>query len=111
MRRIIQNLLREFGYNDADQAEDGIAALKLLRNTQYDFVISDWNMPNLNGIELLTAIRSDDKLKHIPVLMVTAECTKENVLVAAKAGANGYILKPFTSQTLNEKITKIIDRL
>ena len=107
MRRIVRNLLKELGFQNVDEAEDGIVALSKLRGSQFDFVVSDWNMPNMTGIDLLKEIRADDNLKHLPVLMVTAEAKKENIVFAAQAGANGYIVKPFTAATLEEKLNKI----
>lgn len=111
MRRIVRNLLKELGFTNVDEAEDGVAALSKLRGTQFDFVVSDWNMPNMTGIDLLKNIRSDAGLKHLPVLMVTAEAKKENIVEAAQAGANGYIVKPFTAATLEEKLNKIFQNL
>jgi two-component system chemotaxis response regulator CheY len=110
MRRIVRHILRQLGYNNIVEAEDGATGLEILRQEDIDFVISDWNMPNMSGLELLKAIRSDDKLKDIPVLLVTAEALKENVLEAVKAGANGYIVKPFTPETLKEQIDSIFDQ-
>ncbi|MDO8465586.1 MAG: chemotaxis response regulator CheY [Gallionella sp.] len=107
MRRIVRNLLKELGFNNVQEAEDGVEALVKLRADPFDFVVSDWNMPNMTGIELLRAIRADEKLKHLPVLMVTAEAKKENIIEAAKAGASGYVVKPFTAATLDEKLKKI----
>jgi two-component system chemotaxis response regulator CheY len=107
MRRIIRNLLKELGYSNVEEAEDGVQALNTLRNGGFQFVISDWNMPNMTGIDLLRAIRADAALKHIPVLMVTAEAKKENIIQAAQAGASGYVVKPFTAATLDEKLSKI----
>ena len=107
MRRIVRNLLKELGFTVVQEAEDGVDALTKLRAETFDFVVSDWNMPNMTGIELLRAIRADDKLKHLPVLMVTAEAKKENIIEAAKAGASGYVVKPFTAATLDEKLKKI----
>ena len=107
MRRIVRNLLKELGFSNVDEAEDGVVALKKLRAETFDFVVSDWNMPNMTGIELLREIRKDDALKHLPVLMVTAEAKKENIIEAAQAGASGYVVKPFTSVTLDEKLKKI----
>ncbi len=107
MRRIVRNLLKELGYSNAEEAEDGIVALNMLRANKFDFVVSDWNMPNMTGIELLKNIRADANLKSLPVLMITAEARKENIIEAAQAGANGYIVKPFTAATLDEKLTKI----
>ena len=109
MRRIVRNILRQLGYNNIVEAEDGAAGLEILQNQEIDFVISDWNMPNMTGLELLKAIRNDAKLKDLPVLLVTAEALKENVLEAVKAGVNGYIVKPFTAETLKEKIDSIFE--
>ena len=111
MRRIIKNLLRELGFNNTDEAEDGDVALNKLKNHPYDFVVTDWNMPNMPGIELLRAIRKDPELKSIPVLMVTAEAKRENIVEAAEAGVNGYIVKPFNAATLKTKLDKIFERL
>ena len=111
MRRIVRNLLKELGYSNVDEAEDGQAGLARLRGGTYDFVISDWNMPNLDGLQLLTEMRKDDNLKALPVLMVTAEAKKENIIAAAQAGANGYVVKPFTAATLEEKLNKIFEKL
>src|SRR3989338_3269190 len=110
MRRIIRNLLKELEFTNADEAEDGVAALSKLRGGNFDFVVSDWNMPNMTGIELLQAIRADDTLKHLPVLMVTAEAKKENIIAAAQAGASGYVVKPFTAVTLEEKLNKVFEK-
>jgi len=99
MRRIVRNLLKEIGYTNADEAEDGQAALAKLRGGEFEFVVSDINMPNMNGFELLTQIKADPGLKHLPVLMVTAEAKKEDIVTAAQAGASGYIVKPFTKAT------------
>jgi len=107
MRRIVRNLLKELGFTDVQEAEDGIDALNKLRGGDFDFVVSDWNMPNMTGIDLLRAIRADATLKHLPVLMVTAEAKRENIIEAAQAGASGYVVKPFTSATLDEKLKKI----
>lgn len=111
MRRIVRNLLKELGYNNVEEAEDGVVALGKLRKQPFDFVVSDWNMPNLDGLEMLKQIRADDKLGHLPVLMVTAEAKKENIIAAAQAGANGYVVKPFTAATLEEKMNKIFEKL
>ena len=111
MRRIVRNLLKEIGYTNADEAEDGVAALIKLKGGRFDFVVSDINMPNMNGFELLRQIRANDSLKTLPVLMVTAEAKKEDIVMAAQAGASGYIVKPFTKAVLEEKLLKIIDRL
>ncbi|MBU3693696.1 MAG: chemotaxis protein CheY [Rhodocyclaceae bacterium] len=107
MRRIVRNLLKELGFANVDEAEDGNVALHKLRGSKFDFVVTDWNMPNMTGIELLRAVRADPTLKHLPVLMVTAEAKKENIIAAAQAGANGYVVKPFTAATLDEKLQKI----
>jgi two-component system chemotaxis response regulator CheY len=109
MRRIIKNILHHLGYPNVVEADDGSAAFAILQTQDIDFVISDWNMPQMNGLELLKAIRADDKLQHVPVLLVTAEALKENVVEAVKAGVNGYIVKPFTAETLREKIAAIFD--
>ncbi|KQW40435.1 response regulator [Rhizobacter sp. Root404] len=111
MRRIVRGLLKEIGYNNADEAEDGSVALNMLKNSKYDFVVSDINMPVMNGFELLSAVKADDTLKHLPVLMVTAEARKEDIVRAAKDGAAGYIVKPFTKATLEEKVQKIMQKL
>ena len=111
MRRIVRGLLKEIGYNNADEAEDGSVALNMLKNAKYDFVVSDINMPVMNGFELLSAVKADDSLKHLPVLMVTAEARKEDIVRAAKDGAAGYIVKPFTKATLEEKVQKIMQKL
>lgn len=107
MRRIVRNLLKELGFSNVHEAEDGVDALRKLRAESFDFVVSDWNMPNMTGIDLLREIRKDAALKHLPVLMVTAEAKKENIIEAAQAGASGYVVKPFTAITLDEKLKKI----
>ena len=111
MRRIVRGLLKEMGCNNADEAEDGAVALGMLKTQKYDFVVSDINMPNMNGFELLKAVKAEDSLKHIPVLMVTAEARKEDIVLAAQSGAAGYIVKPFTKATLEEKVQKILQKL
>lgn len=111
MRRIIRNLLKELGYMNVDEAEDGIMALAKLRSEQYDFVVSDWNMPNMDGLTMLQNIRADPALAKLPVLMVTAEAKKENIIAAAQAGASGYVVKPFTTAILDEKLTKIFEKI
>ncbi|MGM0824430.1 MAG: chemotaxis response regulator CheY [Pseudomonadota bacterium] len=111
MRRIVRSLLKELGFTNVDEAEDGQDALNKLRAGNFEFVVSDWNMPNLDGLEMLKEIRQDDALKELPVLMVTAEAKKENIIAAAQAGANGYVVKPFTAATLEEKLNKIFDKL
>jgi two-component system chemotaxis response regulator CheY len=108
MRRIVRNLLKELGFSNISEAEDGVEALKKLRSEgNFEFVVSDWNMPNMTGIELLRTIRADAALKHLPVLMVTAEAKRENIIEAAQAGASGYVVKPFTAATLDEKLKKV----
>lgn len=111
MRRIVRNLLKELGYTNVDEAEDGAMALSKLRSESFDFVISDWNMPGMDGLAMLQAIRADAALSKLPVLMVTAEAKKENIIAAAQAGANGYVVKPFTAATLDEKLGKIFEKL
>ena len=111
MRRIVKGLLKDMGCNNADEAEDGVQALAKLRTQPFDFVVSDINMPNMTGFELLAAIKADDALKHLPVLMVTAEARKEDIVLAAKSGAAGYIVKPFTKATLEEKVQKILQKM
>ena len=111
MRRIVRGLLKEMGCNDVTEAEDGAAALQLLKTQRFDFVVSDINMPNMNGFELLKAVKAEPSLKHIPVLMVTAEARKEDILLAAQSGAAGYVVKPFTKATLEEKVLKIMQKL
>jgi len=111
MRRIVRNLLKEIGYVDADEAEDGCVALHKLRSSRFDFVITDINMPVMNGFELLAAIKGDENLKHLPVLMVTAETRREDILAAAQGGAASYIVKPFTKATLEEKVNLILKKL
>ena len=111
MRRIIRNLLKELGFSNVDEAEDGAVGLQKLRTGSFQFVITDWNMPNMTGIQLLRAIRAEATLRTLPVLMVTAEAKKENIIEAAQAGANGYIVKPFTAATLDEKLGKIFDKM
>ena len=111
MRRIVRNLLKEIGYSDVDEAEDGAAGLAKLRAGRFDFVVCDINMPNMNGLEMLREVRADAALKGIPVLMVTAEAKKEDIINAAQCGASGYIVKPFTRATLEEKLGKIIEKM
>lgn len=111
MRRVIKNLLKGLGYYDFEEAADGVEALKKLNSKNYDFVVTDWNMPNMNGLELLQNIRKTERLAHIPVLMVTAEQKRDQIIAAAKAGVNGYIVKPFTGKTLLKKLEKIFDRI
>lgn len=111
MRRIVRSILKELGFDNVEEAEDGNDALSKLKAGKFDFVISDWNMPNLDGLEMLKAIRSDEKLKTLPVMLVTAEAKKENIIEAAKAGASGYVVKPFTAAVLEEKLTKIFEKV
>jgi two-component system, chemotaxis family, chemotaxis protein CheY len=110
MRRIVRNLLKEIGFNNAEEAEDGAIALTMLRSSKFDFVVSDINMPNMNGFELLKNIKADAGLKALPVLMVTAEAKKDDIVAAAQGGAAGYIVKPFTKATLEEKVQKILQK-
>jgi len=110
MRRIIKNLLKECGFDETDEAEDGAVALQKLRNLPFDFVVTDINMPNMNGFQLLTEIKREERLKHIPVLMVTAEARKEDIVLAAQQGAAGYIVKPFTKATLEDKVKHILQK-
>lgn len=111
MRRIIKNLLRDLGFNNTSEADDGKTALPMLQAGDFDFLITDWNMPGMTGIELLKAVRADAKLSTLPVLMVTAEQKRDQIVEAAQAGVNGYIVKPFTAATLKEKIDKIFERI
>ncbi|MBD8524723.1 chemotaxis response regulator CheY [Pseudomarimonas arenosa] len=111
MRRIVKNLLNDLGFSNTAEAEDGNAALAALRASKFDFVVTDWNMPGMTGIELLKHIRADAALAKLPVLMVTAEAKREQIIEAAQAGVNGYIIKPFTAATLQEKLNKIFERL
>ncbi|MFT6328702.1 MAG: two-component system chemotaxis response regulator CheY [Bermanella sp.] len=111
MRRIIKNLLKDLGFTSIQEADDGNTALPMLLQGDFDFVVTDWNMPGMQGIDLLRAIRANDNLKHLPVLMVTAEAKKEQIVAAAQAGVNGYVVKPFTAATLQEKLEKIFQRL
>ena len=110
MRRIVSGLLKEMGYTNIDQAEDGAIGLAMLKARKYDFVVSDINMPNMNGFEMLKGVKADESLKHLPVLMVTAEARKEDIMLAAQIGAAGYIVKPFTKATLEDKIQKIMQK-
>ncbi|MBI4995877.1 MAG: chemotaxis response regulator CheY [Rhodocyclales bacterium] len=110
MRRIVRNLLKELGFTNVDEAEDGVAALQKLQAGGFDFIVTDWNMPNMDGLTLLQTVRADPNLKNLPVLMITAEAKKENIIAAAQAGASGYIVKPFTAGTLNEKLVKIFEK-
>ena len=108
MRRIVKNLLHDQGYANVTEADDGKTALPLLQNGSFDFLITDWNMPGMPGLDLLKAVRSNDKLKKLPVLMLTAEAKREQIVEAAQAGVSGYVIKPFTAVTLKEKIDKIL---
>jgi two-component system chemotaxis response regulator CheY len=111
MRRIVKNLLRDLGFTNIQEADDGSTALPMLKEGSFDFVVTDWNMPGMQGIDLLKAIRADANLSHIPVLLITAEAKKEQIVMAAQAGVNGYIVKPFTAATLKGKLDKIFERL
>lgn len=111
MRRIIKNLLRDLGFNNTSEADDGQTALPMLKSGKFDFLVTDWNMPVMDGLSLLKAVREDQELSDMPVLMVTAEAKREQIVVAAEAGVNGYVVKPFTAITLKEKIDKIFERL
>ena len=111
MRRIVRNLLKELGFTNVDEAEDGAIALQKLQGGGFEFVVTDWNMPNMDGLTLLQNIRATPSLKHLPVLMITAEAKKENIIAAAQAGASGYIVKPFTAATLSEKLEKIFEKM
>lgn len=107
MRRIIRNIMKQLGFTNVEEAEDGDVAFEKLKNSDYDFVITDWNMPNMTGLELLKSIRADERLKEMPVLLVTAEAEKENVVQAAQAGVNDYIVKPFTADVMQQKLQRI----
>jgi two-component system chemotaxis response regulator CheY len=111
MRRIITNLLRDLGFTNTEEADDGTTALPMLQADTFDFLITDWNMPGMQGIDLLKAVRADPKLQGLPVLMVTAESKRDQIIEAAQAGVNGYVVKPFTAATLEEKIVKIFERV
>ena len=111
MRRIIKNLLRDLGFTNTSEADDGQTALPMLQNGNFDFLVTDWNMPGMTGIDLLKAVRADDKLKGMLVLMVTAEAKRDQIVEAAQAGVNGYVVKPFTAAVLKEKIEKIFERV
>lgn len=111
MRRIIKNLLRDLGFNNTAEADDGKTALPMLQSGGFELLITDWNMPGMPGIDLLKAVRADPKLQATPVLMVTAEQKRDQIVEAAQAGVNGYIVKPFTAQTLKEKLDKIFERI
>lgn len=111
MRRIIKNLLRDLGFNNTQEADDGQTAWPMLQTGNFDFLVTDWNMPIMTGIELLKKVRADANLSTLPVLLVTAEAKKEQIVEAAQAGVNGYVVKPFTAITLKEKIDKIFERI
>jgi len=111
MRRIIKNLLRDLGFNNTAEADDGKTALPMLKTGEFQFLVTDWNMPGMQGIDLLKAVRCEENIKTLPVLMVTAEQKREQIIAAAEAGVNGYIVKPFTAATLKEKIDKIFARI
>jgi len=111
MRRIVKNQLRELGFSNVSEADDGRSALQVLKSSHIDFVVTDWNMPDVTGLELLKAMRADDSMKSIPVLMVTAEAKRDQIVEAAEAGVNGYVVKPFAAETLKDKIQRIFDRL
>lgn len=111
MRRITKNLLNDLGFSNTEEADDGQTALPMLKTGNYDFLVTDWNMPGMDGLTLLKTIRADENLGQIPVLMITAEARREQIVIAAEAGVNGYVIKPFTATTLKEKIDKIFERL
>ena len=111
MRRIVKNLLRDLGFTNTQEADDGTTALPMLMNGDFDFLVTDWNMPGMTGIELLKRVRADERLKNLPVLMVTAEAKRDQIVAAAQAGVNGYVVKPFTAAVLKEKIDKIFERI
>ena len=111
MRRIVRNLLKELGFTDVEEAEDGAVALTKLRDGSFEFVVSDWNMPNMDGLTLLQNVRADAQLKTLPFLMITPEAKKENIAAAVEAGASSYIVKPFTAATLQEKLDKIFEKM
>ena len=111
MRRIIKNLLRDLGFNNTKEADDGATALPMLKNGDFDFLVTDWNMPQMHGLDLLKAVRANSELASLPVMMVTAESKRDQIVEAAQAGVNGYIVKPFTALILKEKIEKIFERI
>ena len=111
MRRIVKNLLRDLGFTNTQEADDGLTALPMLQNGDFDFLVTDWNMPGMTGIDLLKKVREDERLRTLPVLMVTAEAKREQIVTAAQAGVNGYGVKPFTAAVLKEKIEKIFERV
>jgi len=111
MRKVIRNLLKQIGYENIVEGDDGVNALKILRSQKIDLIVSDWNMPNMTGLDLLKTVRADESLKTTPFLMVTAEALQDNVIAAVKAGVSNYIVKPFTAEVLNEKIQKILEKM
>ncbi len=111
MRRIVRNLLRDLGFSNIEEADDGNTALPMLKKGHFDFLVTDWNMPGMSGMELLKAVRADENLKTLPVLMVTAEAKRDQIVAAAQAGVNGYVVKPFTAAVLKDKIEKIFERI
>jgi two-component system chemotaxis response regulator CheY len=111
MRKVVRNLLKQAGFDNIVEAEDGAVALRTMKTQKIDFIVSDWNMPNMTGLELLKAVRADPELATTPFLMVTAEALQDNVVAAVKAGVSNYIVKPFTAEVLNEKITKIMEKM
>jgi len=111
MRRIVKNLLKQLGYVNIDEAEDGAQAYEKVKNGDYGFVVSDWNMPNMDGLDLVKSVRANPAIKDLPILMVTAEAEKDKVIAAIQAGVNNYIVKPFTGDTLKEKMDKIIEKI
>lgn len=111
MRRIIKNLLRDLGFTNTQEADDGVTALPMLRTGEFDFLVTDWNMPGMTGIDLLKEVRADPSIASLPILMVTAEAKRDQIIEAAQAGVNGYVVKPFTAQVLKEKIDKIFERV
>jgi two-component system, chemotaxis family, chemotaxis protein CheY len=111
MRKVIRNLLKQVGYENIVEAEDGVTALRVLKSQKVDLIVSDWNMPNMTGLELLKTVRADEELKPTPFLMVTAEALQDNVIAAVKAGVSNYIVKPFTAEVLNDKIKKILEKI
>ena len=111
MRRIIRNLLRDLGFNNTSEADDGKTALPMLKSGRFDFLVTDWSMPGMDGLTLLRTVRADEELSQMPVLMVTAEAKREQIVIAAEAGVNGYVVKPFTAATLKEKIEKIFKQV
>jgi two-component system chemotaxis response regulator CheY len=111
MRRIIRNLLRDLGFNNTSEADDGKTALPMLKSGRFDFLVTDWSMPGMDGLTLLRTVRADEELSQMPVLMVTAEAKREQIVIAAEAGVNGYVVKPFTAATLKDKIEKIFKQV